>query len=132
MAFATGVRAAAPRANARVRHGGGQAQPRSDEPSPPRTSSATATESAGSASASAPAQPSRRRTHRWRRAALAALITGAVVLPLSAATHAEIPAPAPATLAPLTATTLDEAYSANRANAAEASRMAWLGKTIHA
>ncbi|MES5819523.1 alpha/beta hydrolase [Streptomyces sp. RG80] len=66
----------------------------------------------------------RRRTHRWRRAGLAALITGAVVLPLSAAAHPEIPAPAPAALPPLTATTLDEAYAANRANAAEASRMA--------
>ncbi|MFF4270278.1 alpha/beta hydrolase [Streptomyces sp. NPDC001536] len=77
-----------------------------------------------SVSAPTPAQPPPRRPHRWRRATLAALITGAVVLPLSAATHPEIPAPAPATLAPLTATTLDEVYAANRANAAEASRMA--------
>ncbi|MFD3835985.1 alpha/beta hydrolase [Streptomyces sp. NPDC058642] len=123
MGFATGDRAAAPRAAARVGRGGGRAQPRSDEPSPPRTSTASAA-SAVSASAPAPARPPHRRTHRWRRATLAALITGAVVLPLSAATHADIPAPAPATLAPLTATTLDEAYSANRANAAEASRMA--------
>ncbi|MFF4257530.1 alpha/beta hydrolase [Streptomyces sp. NPDC001663] len=66
----------------------------------------------------------RRRVGRWRRATLAALITGAVVLPLSAATRPEIPAPPPATLAPLTATTLDKAYAANRANAAAASRMA--------
>ncbi|MDN3026445.1 alpha/beta hydrolase [Streptomyces sp. S.PB5] len=76
------------------------------------------------ASTPAPAQPPPRRTHKWRRATLAALITGAVVLPLSAAARPEIPAPPPATLAPLTATTLDEAYAANRANAAQASRMA--------
>jgi hypothetical protein len=66
----------------------------------------------------------RRRTGRWRRALLAAFVTGAVVIPLSAAAQPEIPAPPPATLAPLTAATLDEAYAANRANAAEASRMA--------
>ncbi|WP_406443585.1 alpha/beta hydrolase family protein [Streptomyces sp. NBC_01613] len=65
-----------------------------------------------------------RRVGRWRRGLIAALITGAVVIPLSAATRPEIPAPAPAALAPLTAATLDEAYAANRANAAEASRMA--------
>lgn len=63
-------------------------------------------------------------THRWRRTVLATLITAAVVVPLSAAAHPEIPAPAPAALAPLTAATLDDAYAANRANAAEASRMA--------
>ncbi|GAA2602558.1 alpha/beta hydrolase family protein [Streptomyces roseoviolaceus] len=66
----------------------------------------------------------RRRAGRWRRAALAALITGAVVLPLSGAVRPEIPAPPPASLAPLSASTLDEAYAANRANAAEAARMA--------
>ncbi|MFI7016801.1 alpha/beta hydrolase [Streptomyces sp. NPDC050164] len=66
----------------------------------------------------------RRRGGRWRRAALAALITGAVVFPLSGAVRPEIPAPAPASLAPLSASTLDEAYAANRANAAEAARMA--------
>ncbi|MGP3980420.1 alpha/beta hydrolase [Streptomyces sp. KR80] len=65
-----------------------------------------------------------RRTHRWCRALLATLITGAVVAPLSAAAQARIPAPAPAVLAPVTAATLDEAYAANRANAAEASRVA--------
>ncbi|MFF6913818.1 alpha/beta hydrolase [Streptomyces sp. NPDC012466] len=65
-----------------------------------------------------------RRAGRWRRAALAALITGAVVLPLSAAVRPETPAPPPASLAPLSASTLDEAYAANRANAAEAARMA--------
>ncbi|MFD4559609.1 alpha/beta hydrolase [Streptomyces sp. NPDC058469] len=66
----------------------------------------------------------RRRTGRWRRALLAALVTGALVIPLSAAAQLEIPAPAPAVLAPLTSATLDEAYAANRANAVEASRMA--------
>ncbi|MGW0613532.1 alpha/beta hydrolase [Streptomyces sp. NPDC002788] len=66
----------------------------------------------------------RRRAGRWRRAALAALVTGAVVLPLSAAVRPEIPAPPPASLAPLSTSTLDEAYAANRANAAEAARMA--------
>ncbi|AZQ36361.1 hypothetical protein EJ357_25320 [Streptomyces cyaneochromogenes] len=65
------------------------------------------------------------RTHGWRRALLAALVTGAVVLPLSGAARPEIPAPAPAAVAaPVTAATLDQAYAANRANAAEASRMA--------
>ncbi|WP_405861263.1 alpha/beta hydrolase family protein [Streptomyces sp. NBC_01515] len=66
----------------------------------------------------------RRRAGRWRRALLAAFVTGAVVIPLSAAARPEIPAPAPAALAPLTPATLDEAYAANRANAGEASRMA--------
>ncbi|MFB7931389.1 alpha/beta hydrolase [Streptomyces sp. NPDC056039] len=66
----------------------------------------------------------RRRRGRWRRAVLAALVTGAVVLPLSGAARPEIPAPAPASLAPLNASTLDEAYAANRANAASAARMA--------
>lgn len=66
----------------------------------------------------------RRRVGRWRRAGLAVLITAAVVLPLSGAARPEIPAPAPAALAAPTAGTLDDAYAANRANAAEASRMA--------
>lgn len=66
-----------------------------------------------------------RRTHRLRRAFLATLITGAVVVPLAGATRPGIPAPAPAALAaPMSAATLDETYAANRANAAEASRMA--------
>ncbi|WP_425579564.1 alpha/beta hydrolase [Streptomyces coacervatus] len=76
------------------------------------------------ASETPPPKPKRSRTRKWRRAALAALITTAVVLPLSAATRPEIPAPAPASLAPPTAATLDKAYAANRANAAAASRMA--------
>ncbi|MFB6847981.1 alpha/beta hydrolase [Streptomyces sp. NPDC056373] len=66
----------------------------------------------------------RRRAGRWCRATLAALVTGAVVLPLSAAVRPQTPAPAPALLAPLRAATLGEAYAANRANAAEAARMA--------
>lgn len=74
---------------------------------------------------SAPRRPRKaRRTHRLRRALLATLITGAVVVPLAGAARPEIPAPKPAALAPVTAATLDEAYAANRANAAEASRMA--------
>ena len=75
--------------------------------------------------AEAKASDKGRRTHRLRRAILATLITGAVVVPLSGATRPEIPAPAPAALVtPVTAATLDETYAANRANAAEASRMA--------
>ncbi|SEC80384.1 Alpha/beta hydrolase [Streptomyces sp. KS_5] len=65
-----------------------------------------------------------RRRQRWRRALLAGVITGAVVLPLSGAARAEIPAPAPAALPRVTAATLEQTYAANRANAAEASRMA--------
>ncbi|MFC8518260.1 alpha/beta hydrolase [Streptomyces sp. NPDC057257] len=60
-----------------------------------------------------------------RRTTLAALITAAIVLPLSAATRPTIPAPPPATLTtPLTPSTLDTAYKANRANAAQAAAMA--------
>ncbi|MCW8376977.1 alpha/beta hydrolase [Streptomyces justiciae] len=76
------------------------------------------------ASATPPPAPPPRRTHKRRRATLATLITAAVVLPLSAAARPEIPAPAPATLPPLTASTLDTAYAANGANATEAARMA--------
>ncbi|MGW4866399.1 alpha/beta hydrolase [Streptomyces chartreusis] len=65
-----------------------------------------------------------RRAQRWRRALLASVITGAVVLPLSGAARAEIPAPPPAALPPVTTATLEQTYEANRANAAEASRMA--------
>ncbi|KAA0929784.1 alpha/beta hydrolase [Streptomyces apricus] len=61
---------------------------------------------------------------RLRRGLLALLVTGAVVVPLAAAAHPEIPAPAPARIGTVTAATLDRAYAANRANAAEASRMA--------
>ncbi|MGW5090291.1 alpha/beta hydrolase [Streptomyces coelicoflavus] len=66
----------------------------------------------------------RRRVRGWRRAGCAALITGAVVLPLSGAARPTIPAPAPAVVAAPTAATLDDAYAAHRANAARASRMA--------
>ncbi|MCQ4205157.1 alpha/beta hydrolase family protein [Streptomyces coelicoflavus] len=66
----------------------------------------------------------RRRVRGWRRAGCAALIAGAVALPLSGAARPEIPAPAPAALAAPTAATLEKAYAANRANAAQASRMA--------
>ncbi|ANS66827.1 hypothetical protein SLINC_4603 [Streptomyces lincolnensis] len=65
-----------------------------------------------------------RRVRGWRRGLLAAVIVAAVVVPLSAAARPEIPAPAPASLGRVTAATLDETYAANRANAAEASRMA--------
>ncbi|MEV7220218.1 alpha/beta hydrolase [Streptomyces sp. NPDC093681] len=66
----------------------------------------------------------RRRVRGWRRAGCAALIAGAVALPLSGAARPEIPAPVPAALAAPTAATLEKAYAANRANAAQASRMA--------
>ncbi|MEV5841313.1 alpha/beta hydrolase [Streptomyces sp. NPDC051985] len=69
--------------------------------------------------------PTRRRPRRLRRTALAALLTAAMVLPLSAATRPQIPAPPPAALpTPLTPATLTTAYTANRENAAEAARMA--------
>ncbi|MFD8126460.1 alpha/beta hydrolase [Streptomyces mirabilis] len=61
---------------------------------------------------------------RLSRTLLAALVTAAVVVPVSAAARPRIPAPTPAALAPPTTATLDKAYTANRANAAEASRMA--------
>ncbi|GAA0658428.1 hypothetical protein GCM10009535_42120 [Streptomyces thermocarboxydovorans] len=61
---------------------------------------------------------------RLRRTLLAALIAGAVALPLSAAAEARIPAPAPAAVGAPTRATLDDIYAANRANAAEAARMA--------
>ncbi|MFE9448999.1 alpha/beta hydrolase [Streptomyces sp. NPDC006739] len=67
-------------------------------------------------------QPGRRR--HWRRALLAALLTAAVVVPLSGAARPEIPAPPPAALGPVTPATLRTAYAANRADAAEAARMA--------
>ncbi|MFC0056571.1 alpha/beta hydrolase [Streptomyces actinomycinicus] len=67
----------------------------------------------------------RRRGFRaWRRGFLAVLLATAIAAPLSAAARPEIPAPAPAALPPLTAATLPTAYAANRADAAEAARMA--------
>ena len=68
--------------------------------------------------------PKDRRTPRWLRSLLALLITAGVVLPLSAAARPRIPAPPPAGLPAVTATTLEAAYAANRANAARAARMA--------
>ncbi|MDH6568865.1 hypothetical protein M2160_003886 [Streptomyces sp. SAI-117] len=65
-----------------------------------------------------------RRVHRWRRALLAALITAAVVVPLSAAARPTIPSPPPAVLPDPSAATLDRIYAANRANATEAARAA--------
>ncbi|MDN0198247.1 alpha/beta hydrolase [Streptomyces sp. S.PNR 29] len=65
-----------------------------------------------------------RHARRWRRALLAALVTTAVVFPLSGATRPAIPAPAPAALPPVTAATLQDAYAANRAGALAASHMA--------
>ncbi|MEV6023918.1 alpha/beta hydrolase [Streptomyces sp. NPDC052036] len=71
-----------------------------------------------------PESPGRPPLGRLRRALLAVLIAGAVVVPLSAAARPRIPAPRPAGLAPLSTVTLAGTYEANRADAAEASRMA--------
>lgn len=64
------------------------------------------------------------RAGRLRRALLAVMVVAAVVVPVSGAARPEIPAPAPAVLAPPTASNLDQVYAANRADAAEAARMA--------
>lgn len=64
------------------------------------------------------------RAGRLRRTLLAALVAGAVVVPVSAAARPQVPAPAPADVPSITAATLDTAYEANRANAAEAAKMA--------
>ncbi|MER6158789.1 alpha/beta hydrolase [Streptomyces sp. NPDC001868] len=61
---------------------------------------------------------------RLRRTLLALLVATALIAPLSAAARPRIPAPSPASLAPPTPTTLRSTYEANRANAAEAARMA--------
>lgn len=71
-----------------------------------------------------PAAKPPRRARRWGRVLLAVLVAAAVVVPLSAAARPRIPAPAPVVLPPLTRATLNAAYAANRADAAEASRMA--------
>ncbi|MFE7761796.1 alpha/beta hydrolase [Streptomyces sp. NPDC057438] len=63
-------------------------------------------------------------TARLRRTLLALLVAAAVIVPVSAAARPRIPAPPPAPLAPPTPTTLRSTYEANRANAAEAARMA--------
>ncbi|MGV9940663.1 alpha/beta hydrolase [Streptomyces sp. NPDC003401] len=64
------------------------------------------------------------RGRRRSRGLLAVLVTAAVVVPLTAAVRPDVPAPAPADLAPVTASTLEGAYTANRANAVLAARMA--------
>ncbi|NGO49506.1 alpha/beta hydrolase [Streptomyces ureilyticus] len=86
----------------------------------------SAEETAGSAGSDRAVRPGRfGRLGRLSRGLLAALVTAAVVVPVSAvAAHPEIPAPAPARLLAVTPANLDEAYAANRANAAEAARMA--------
>ncbi|AOR37204.1 hypothetical protein BFF78_20035 [Streptomyces fodineus] len=76
-----------------------------------------------------PPKSQRTRTPKWRRTLLAALLTTALTAPLSAATtRLQIPAPAPAALPPITATslrtTLQKTYAANRANATRAAHMA--------
>ncbi|MGW4564134.1 alpha/beta hydrolase [Streptomyces sp. NPDC004561] len=68
--------------------------------------------------------PTPRRRKRWLRALLATLLTAAIAAPLSAAARPQIPAPTPATLPPLTTTTLVTTYAANRANATQAAHMA--------
>ncbi|MEU2714500.1 alpha/beta hydrolase [Streptomyces sp. NPDC007205] len=65
-----------------------------------------------------------RRPEKWRRTLLATLLTAAIAAPLSGAARPQIPAPTPATLPPLTATTLPTTYETNRADAAQAARMA--------
>ncbi|MGA4850204.1 alpha/beta hydrolase [Streptomyces sp. G5(2025)] len=64
------------------------------------------------------------RAGRLRRTLLAAGVALAVALPVSGAARSEIPAPAPASLGRVTAPKLTAAYDTNRANAAEAARMA--------
>ncbi|MEU8029679.1 alpha/beta hydrolase [Streptomyces sp. NPDC049099] len=65
-----------------------------------------------------------RRPRNWHRTLLAALLTAAIAAPLAGAARPQIPAPAPATVPPLTATTLAVTYETNRADAARAARMA--------
>ncbi|MFF9085943.1 alpha/beta hydrolase [Streptomyces sp. NPDC014991] len=60
----------------------------------------------------------------WRRVLLPLLLTAGLVVPLAGAARPGIPAPAPAVLARLTPAALPSAYEANRADAAEAARMA--------
>ncbi|MFF3661668.1 alpha/beta hydrolase [Streptomyces olivochromogenes] len=100
------------------------ARERPGPPQPPKPPEPP--ESAHSAQPGEPSPPTPRARflRRLSRTLLAALVTAAVVVPVSAAARPRIPAPAPAALAPPTTATLDKAYTANRANAAEASRMA--------
>ncbi|MDU0304815.1 alpha/beta hydrolase [Streptomyces sp. PAL114] len=69
-------------------------------------------------------RPARRTVGRLRRGLLAALVAAAVAVPLAGATRPQVPAPAPTELPPPTAVTLDAAYAAHRADAAEAARTA--------
>ncbi|WP_425264851.1 alpha/beta hydrolase [Streptomyces yokosukanensis] len=71
-----------------------------------------------------PPKTSRTRIGTWRRTLLAALLTAAIAAPLSGAARPQIPAPTPAALPPLTATSLHTTYEANRADAARAAHMA--------
>ncbi|WP_416237070.1 alpha/beta hydrolase [Streptomyces sp. RB17] len=68
--------------------------------------------------------PTTRRPRKGLRTLLATLLTAAIAAPLSGAARPQIPAPAPATLPPITATTLQTTYAANRANATRAADMA--------
>ncbi|MEV7789337.1 alpha/beta hydrolase [Streptomyces sp. NPDC088106] len=61
---------------------------------------------------------------RWGRAGLGLVVGGAVVVPLAGAGRPQVPAPVPVVSAPPSAATLGPTYTAHRANAAEAARMA--------
>ncbi|MGW3209438.1 alpha/beta hydrolase [Streptomyces sp. NPDC001135] len=65
-----------------------------------------------------------RRPKTWGRTLLATLLTAAIAAPLAGAARPLIPAPTPAALPPLTATTLPTTYATNRADAAEAAHTA--------
>ncbi|WP_328763292.1 alpha/beta hydrolase [Streptomyces sp. NBC_00272] len=67
-------------------------------------------------------RPAGSRRERLRRTLLAGLIASAVVFPVSAAASPDVPAPAPAAFAEHDS--LPARYAANRANLAEAARMA--------
>ncbi|GGW73620.1 alpha/beta hydrolase [Streptomyces griseoloalbus] len=69
-------------------------------------------------------RPGRARGRRWRRGVLALCVACAVAVPLAGAARPRVPAPSPAVLAPPAAATLGATYAANRANAAQAARMA--------
>ncbi|MFF4438008.1 alpha/beta hydrolase [Streptomyces sp. NPDC001621] len=100
----------------------GHAAPPARDPRPP-----TAEPLAGRRPPAPEAEPVTRWGRRARRlrAVLAALLTAAIVAPLAGAARPGIPAPPPAALAgPLTPRDLRTAYGANRADAAEAARMA--------
>ncbi|MEU6220603.1 alpha/beta hydrolase [Streptomyces sp. NPDC047022] len=88
------------------------------------TDAVPATDDGGDQGVRRSGRSSRPRLGRLWRTVLTALVAGAVVVPLSAAVRPPIPAPRPARQAPLSAATLTAAYGANRADAAEASRMA--------